>query len=158
MTAQERILRLVEQSADAESVVRALPRRAVSRRALYRIDTRPLDIDVDVRAGATTLRGRLLDVSAAGCCIELATPLPSRLDKGSTATVTLRTDAHTLVCGGDIISIDTTGAGVGMRLRFRALAPQTHRALLAWVNTLVTGAFQKRHTKRSAISDQQSAF
>jgi len=96
MTAQERILRLVEQSADAESVVRALPRRAVSRRALYRIDTRPLDIDVDVRAGATTLRGRLLDVSAAGCCIELATPLPSRLDKGSTATVTLRTDAHTL--------------------------------------------------------------
>ncbi len=34
-----------------------------------------------------------------------------------------------------------------MRLRFRALAPQTHRALLAWVNTLVTGAFQKRHRK-----------
>ncbi|MCA1599313.1 MAG: hypothetical protein LC769_09930 [Chloroflexi bacterium] len=57
-----------------------------------------------------------------------------------------------LVCGGDIISIDTTGAGVGMRLRFRALAPQTHRALLAWVNTLVTGAFQKRHGKSIVVS------
>ena len=152
MSTQERLLRLVEQPGNAESVAPALPRRAVSRRALYRIDMRSLDIDVDGRAGATTLRGRLLDVSAAGCCIELATPLPSRLDKGGTATVTLCTDTHTLVCGGDIVSLDTTGAGVEMRLRFRALAPQTHRALLAWMNTLVTGAFQKRHRKSLVVS------
>jgi len=160
MTTRERLLRLVEQPLESEPVACAwaLPRRAVSRRALYRIDTRSLDIDVDVRAGATSLRGRLLDVSAAGCCIELATPLPSKLDKGATATVTLRTDAHTLVCGGDIVSLDTTDAGEEVRLRFRALAPQTHRALLFWVNTLVTSAFQKRHRKQSAISDQQAAF
>ena len=137
---------------NAESMVQALPRRAVSRRALYRVDTRSLNLDVDVRIGITTLSGRLLDVSAAGCCIGLATPLPAKLNKGGTVTVTLCTDAHTLVCGGNIISLDTIGARVEMRLRFRALAPQTHRALLAWMNTLVTGAFQKRHTKRSAIS------
>lgn len=147
MSTQERLLRLVEQPGNAEPIVRALPRRAVSRRALYRIDMRSLDVDVDVRAGATTLRGRLLDVSAAGCCIELTAPLPAKLDKGGIATVTLRTDAHTLFCGGNIVSLDTIGAGVEMRLRFRALAPQTHRALLAWMNTLVTGAFQKRHRK-----------
>ena len=157
MSTQERLLRLVEQPVDAKSVVRALPRRAVSRRALYRVDTRSLDIDVDVRAGIITLRGRLLDVSAAGCCIELTAPLPSKLDKGGTATITLRADAHTLVCGGDIVSLGATGAGVEMRLRFRALAPQTHRALLAWMNTLVMGAFQKRHGKPSAVSRQQSA-
>jgi len=158
MSTRERILRLVEQPVEAESIARALPRRAVSRRALYRIDMRSLDVDVDVRAGATSLRGRLLDVSAAGCCIELARPLPFTLDKGGTATVTLCTDAHTLICGGEIVSMDTTDVNVEMRLRFRVLAPQTHRALLAWMNTLITGNFQTRHTKRSAISDQLSAF
>jgi len=154
MSTRERVLHLVQQESPGP---RALPRRANSRRALYRVDTRSMDLEAGIRAGGATVRGRLLNVSAAGCCVEVAAPLPSAIERGGGTSVTLHTDAHILLCNAEIISIDLDDAGVEVRLRFRALAPQTHRALLAWINTLVTSSFAQRHTKLTAVSHQPSA-
>jgi len=152
LSTKERILRLVQQDAPESGV---LPRKGVSRRALYRVDTEALSLDADIRAGATTVQGRLLNVSAAGCCVGLATP-PTALDRGATASVTLHAGAHTLICNGEVVSLDATGEAAGVsaevRLRFRGLPPQTQRALLAWLKELATAEFRQRHTKTSAIS------
>jgi len=145
LSTRERILRLVQQDPPEPG---AIPRKAVSRRALYRMETESLQLDAGIRAGGATVQGRLLNVSAAGCCVRIeAAPAapPSALDIGAAASVTLRTDAHTLVCTGEIVSLDDAGSGIEVRLRFRALAPQTQRALLAWLKTLATADFQQRH-------------
>jgi len=144
LSTRERILRLVQQETP-EAVT--LPRKAVSRRALYRVETGALHLDAAIRVGATTAQGRLLNISAAGCCLALASAAQFALDKGATASVTLRTNAHTLICNAEIVSFDVAEAATEVRLRFRALAPQTQRALLAWIKELATADFQRRHTR-----------
>lgn len=121
-----------------------------SRRALYRVRTASLDLRATVRNESAVLRGRLQNISAGGCCIRVALPLPTAITQGSSVTVTLLTGDTILVCAGEIVGIDPQGSAVHLRLRFRSLAPGAHRTLLAWIARLAAQDFQRRHAQGDA--------
>lgn len=144
MSTKERLLRLVQTETPQRPVP---PRRVASRRAVHRVKTGAMDLTARLRVGVVIVSGRLADVSVAGCCIHVTVPLPHTLDAGMPVSVTLYTDEHTFICQAEVVAVADNVTNGDVRLHFRALPPQTYRALAAWVNTLARRDFQRRHSK-----------
>lgn len=143
MDTGEITLRTVEPHATAPLAPSA---SSAPRRTLHRVETAALDLRVEIRAGGEVVRGYLLNISAGGCSVRVGLPMTLTLDAGARFDVVLPAAEGALVCAGELVGLAAGHGSASLRLRFRALAPETRRALLSCIGDLVTRDFQMRHT------------
>lgn len=137
MDAGENVARSSEPRVSCPTV----PKSSVApRRALYRVPTADLDLQVSVRAADSVWRGLLLDISAGGCSARVPLPISLRLDERSSFDVELPLSDDLLICSGELVGLEVGGDAATLRLRFRRLRPHIRSALLSWIGGVVTGA------------------
>jgi len=115
---------------------------AIPRRTLHRVDTAALDIAVSLHIAGEAAEGRLLNISAGGCAVWLrlpAAPLFENGRAGSSCEMILPSATGVPVCSARIVGLDAGPGRSTLHLRFRAVRPDTRRALLVYLGELLTG-------------------